>query len=130
MTSTEIPSASSAEAAASARGTIAASATTVASVPSRTTFASPSGVTSSPSGTSALSAKSALCSHTITGSGSRIADAMRPTMSDGVDGATTFRPGTAIAQFSIDWLCWAPNRSPPPFAVRMTSGSATWPSVM
>ena len=51
-------------------------------------------------------------------------------MSAGVDGATTFRPGTAIAQFSIDCECCAPNRSPPPFAVRMTSGSATWPSVM
>ena len=77
-----------------------------------------------------MSAKSALCSHTITGSGSRIAAAIRPTMSAGVEGATTFRPGTAIAQFSIDCECCAPNRSPPPFAVRMTSGSATWPSVM
>ena len=51
-------------------------------------------------------------------------------MSAGVDGATTFRPGIAIAQFSTLWLCWAPNRSPAPFAVRRTSGNATWPSVM
>ena len=51
-------------------------------------------------------------------------------MSAGVEGATTLRPGIAIAQFSMLWLCWAPNRSPPPFAVRSTSGSDTWPSVM
>ena len=51
-------------------------------------------------------------------------------MSAGLAGATTFRPGMAIAQFSIAWECCAPNRSPPPFAVRSTSGSDTWPSVM
>ena len=59
-----------------------------------------------------------------------MAAAMSPFMSAGFAGATTLSPGIAIAQFSIDWLCWAPNRSPAPFAVRRTSGSATWPSVM
>ena len=46
------------------------------------------------------------------------------------DGATTLRPGMAIAQFSMLWLCWAPNRSPAPLAVRSTIGIETWPSVM
>ena len=66
----------------------------------------------------------------ITGSGSRIAVAIRPIVSAGVDGATTLSPGIAIAQFSMAWLCWAPNRRPAPFAVWRTSGSETWPSVM
>ncbi len=77
-----------------------------------------------------MSAISALCSQKITGSGSRMAAAISPTTSIGVDGATTFSPGMAMAQFSTLWLCCAPNRSPPPLAVRITSGSDTWPSVM
>ncbi len=36
----------------------------------------------------------------------------------------------AIAQLSTLWLCWAPKRSPDPFAVRTTSGMETCPSVM
>jgi hypothetical protein len=59
-----------------------------------------------------------------------MAAAIRPTTSTGVEGATTFRPGIAMAQFSTDCECCAPNRSPPPLAVRITSGSDTWPSVM
>ena len=55
---------------------------------------------------------------------------MSPTTSAGVAGATTLRPGIAIAQFSTLWLCWAPNRRPEPFAVWSTSGIETWPSVM
>ena len=51
-------------------------------------------------------------------------------MSAGVDGTTTFRPGIAIIQDSTLCECCAPNRTPPPFAVRITSGSATWPFVM
>ena len=90
----------------------------------------PSVSTISPSGTSPFSAKSALCSQTMTGSGSRMAAAISPTMSAGVDGATILRPGMAIAQFSMLWLCWAPKRRPAPLAVRSTSGSDTWPSVM
>jgi hypothetical protein len=93
-------------------------------------LAVPSLSTSSPSGTSAFTANSALCSQKMTGSGSRIAAAISPTTSAGVDGATTLRPGIAIAQFSTLWLCCAPNRRPPPLAVRSTSGSDTCPSVM
>ena len=51
-------------------------------------------------------------------------------MSAAFEGATTLSPGTAIAQFSSDWQCWAPNRMPPPLAVRMTRGRLIWPSVM
>src|SRR5215831_6165152 len=50
--------------------------------------------------------------------------------SRGFDGATTFSPGTAMAQFSTDCECWAPNRSPAPLAQRTTSGSSSWPSDM
>ena len=50
--------------------------------------------------------------------------------SRGLDGATTFSPGTAMAQFSTDCECWAPKRSPAPLAQRTTSGSVTWPSDM
>ena len=69
-------------------------------------------------------------STTITGSGSRTAAANSPTMSTGLDGTTTFNPGMAIAQPSTLCECCAPNRTPPPFAVRITSGSATCPFVM
>ena len=50
--------------------------------------------------------------------------------SRGFDGATTFRPGTAIAQFSTDCECWAPKRRPAPLAQRTTSGRVSWPSDM
>ena len=66
----------------------------------------------------------------MTGSGSRIAPASSPFASAGVAGATTLRPGTAIAQFSRLWECCAPKREPAPFAVRITSGSEICPFVM
>ena len=123
-------SADSFSAAASARGTIAASARIVASPPWRSTLARPSSSMTSPSGTSPLLGYRPLCSKNTTGSGSRTAAANSPTTSRGFDGATTFRPGTAIAQFSTDCECWAPNRSPAPLAQRTTSGNSSWPSDM
>ena len=39
-------------------------------------------------------------------------------------------PGTAIAQFSIDWECWAPKRRLPPLPLLTTSGMVTCPLVM
>jgi len=71
-----------------------------------------------------------LCSKNTTGSGSRTAAAISPFTSAGVDGATTLSPGTAIAQFSTLCECCAPNREPEPLAVRITSGSASWPAHM
>ncbi len=47
--------------------------------------------------------------------------------SSGVDGATTFRPGIIMHQFSTLWLCCAPKREPAPLPVRTTSGHLTWP---
>src|SRR5580765_4899659 len=88
-TSTETSSAASSSAAASASGTVDARATTVTSVPGRTTAASPSGTTWSGGAGSPLLANRPLCSKNTTGSSLRIAEAMRPTTSDGVDGATT-----------------------------------------
>ncbi len=117
-------------AAASARGTIAASARMVASPPWRSTLARPSSSVISPSGTSPLLGYRPLCSKKMTGSGSRTAAASSPMTSRGFDGATTFRPGTAIAQFSTDCECWAPKRRPAPLAQRTTSGSSSWPSDM
>ena len=131
MTVASMPSsADSFSAAASARGTIAASARIVASPPWRSTLARPSSSVISPSGTSPLLGYRPLCSKNRTGSGSRTAAASSPTTSRGFDGATTLRPGTAIAQFSTDCECWAPKRSPAPLAQRTTSGSSTWPSDM
>jgi hypothetical protein len=131
MTVASMPSsADSFSAAASARGTIAASARIVASPPWRSTLARPSSSVISPSGTSPLLGYRPLCSKNRTGSGSRTAAASSPMTSRGFDGATTFRPGTAIAQFSTDCECWAPKRSPAPLAQRTTSGSASWPSDM
>ena len=109
---------------------MAASATTVTSVPGRTTAACPRGTTWSGGGAWPLLANSPLCSKNTTGSSLRIADAISPTTSAGVDGATIFSPGTARAQFSTDCECWAPKPRPPPFAVRTTSGTVTWPPVM
>ena len=124
-------SADSRSAAASDRGTMAASARIVASPPCRSTLARPSSSTTSvPSGTSPLLAIRPLCSKNTTGSGSRTAAASSPTTSRGLDGATTFSPGTAMAQFSTDCECWAPNRTPAPLAQRTTSGRASWPSDM
>jgi len=36
----------------------------------------------------------------------------------------------AIAQFSTLWECCAPKREPAPLAVRITSGTEIWPSLM
>ena len=71
-----------------------------------------------------------LCSKNTTGSSLRIAAAIIPTTSAGVDGAAIFRPGMVSAQFSTACECWAPNPRPPPLAVRTTSGTVTWPPVM
>jgi len=110
---------------------IAASARIVASLPSVITFACPSGSTiSAESATSPLLAYSDFCSKNSTGSGSRIAAASSPITSCGLEGAITLRPGTAIAQFSTDCECCAPNRTPAPLAARITRGNETWPSDM
>ena len=45
-------------------------------------------------------------------------------------GAAIFRPGTVKTQFSTAWECWAPKPRPPPLAVRITSGTVTWPPVI
>ena len=38
-------------------------------------------------------------------------------------GGSDLQPGMVSAQFSTAWECWAPKPSPPPFAVRITSGT-------
>ena len=129
-TSAEMPSAASSSAASRAIGTVAASATTVTSVPARATWAFPRGTAWSAGGAGPLVANSPLCSKNTTGSSLRMADAISPTTSAGVEGAAIFSPGTASAQFSTDCECCAPNPSPPPLAVRTTSGTVTWPPVM
>ena len=112
-------------------GTVEARATRVTSPPGRRTSAAPRGSTWSPAGGgSPLVANSDLCSNTSTGSSLRMAAAISPTMSEGVEGAAILRPGTAKAQFSTAWECWAPKPRPPPLAVRTTSGTVTWPPVM
>jgi hypothetical protein len=71
-----------------------------------------------------------LCSKKITGSGSRTAAARSPITSRGVDGATTFRPGIIMHQFSTLCECCAPKREPAPLPVRTTSGHFTCPLLM
>ncbi len=44
-----------------------------------------------------------LGSRNITGSGSSAALTRRPFTSAGVDGTTTFRPGTCVYNASMDW---------------------------
>ena len=56
--------------------------------------------------------------------------AKSPMTSRGDDGATTFRPGIIMHQFSTLCECCAPKREPAPLPVRMTSGHLTWPFVM
>ena len=75
-------------------------------------------------------ANSPLCSKKTTGSSLRIDEAISPITSAGVDGATIFSPGMVSAQFSTACECCAPKPSPPPLAVRITSGTVTWPPVM
>lgn len=72
-----------------------------------------------------LLANSPLCSKKTTGSSLRIADAIMPMTSAGVDGAAIFSPGTVNAQFSVACECCAPKPRPPPFAVRTTRGTVT-----
>ena len=79
---------------------------------------------------SPLDANRPLCSKKTTGSSLRIAAAISPTTSAGVLGATILTPGTVSTQFSTACECCAPKPSPPPFAVRITSGTATCPPVM
>jgi hypothetical protein len=55
---------------------------------------------------------------------------MRPTTSAGFEGATTFSPGTAMAQLAMSWECCAPKRRPPPLPDLMTSGKDICPFVM
>ena len=82
-----MPSPASCSAAASASGTVEASATTVTSAPGRATrrLAERDDVTFR-GAASPLLANSPLCSKNTTGSSLRIADAIRPTTSAGVDG--------------------------------------------
>ena len=131
ITSSEMPSPASSSAAASASGTVAASATTVTSLPSRATRASPSGTTWSGGAGLALGREEPL----VLEEDDRVVAAdRRRHQADHVGrastGAAIFRPGTVSAQFSTDCECWAPKPSPPPLAVRTTSGTVTWPPVM
>ena len=99
-------------------------------MPGRAIAASPSGTTCPSGAVSPRLANSPLCSKNTTGSSLRTAAASRPITSAGFDGAAIFRPGTVSAQFSTDCECCAPNPSPPPLAVRTTSGTVTCPPVM
>ena len=103
----------------------------VRSLPSRLTLALPMGTRySSSSGISSFLAYSSLCSKTTTGSGSRIADLMRPLASAAEQGATTFRPGKWQTMPSRDWECWPALRRPEPMGIRSTRGIEHWPPDM
>jgi hypothetical protein len=50
--------------------------------------------------------------------------------SAGVEGMTTFRPGTWATQASSDWECCAAAFRYPPIVVLRVSGTVSWPPVM
>src|SRR5258708_3010189 len=94
ITSALIPLSSSKFAASSAICTMLLVATSVMSVPSRFTSATPNGMVYSSSGTAPFSLYIILSSKKTTGLSSRIAVLSSPLASYGVDGKTTFSPGT------------------------------------
>ena len=102
----------------------------VTSLPSRFTSATPSGTRCSPSGTSPFDPYSVSPSKKITGSSSRMADLSRPFASAGVEGATTFSPGTCAYQHSSDCECWAASWWAAPPGPRTTIGILNCPPDM
>ena len=54
---------------------------------------------------------------------------MRPSASSGVDGYTTFTPGTCMSQASRLWVCCAPKR-PLPTVVQIVMGTDETPPDM
>ena len=77
----------------------------------------------SPSGTSPRTLRYIfLCSRKMTGSGSRIADRRSPLASYGVEGMTTFRPGTWAKNASTDWLWYSAPWTPAPNGARIVIG--------
>src|SRR5271165_2020187 len=93
-TSALIPASASSAAASSATCTMLLVATSVMSSPARLISAEPSGMVYSSLGTGPLSLYIILSSKKTTGFSSRIADLSNPLASYGVDGSTTFNPGT------------------------------------
>src|SRR5438046_10160373 len=89
-------------------------------VPGCVIAALPSGTTKSVSGTSPRTERYIfLCSKKRTGSLSRIDERSSPFASYGVDGITTFRPGTWEKKASTDWLWYSAPWPPPPYGARM-----------
>ena len=126
-TSALIPSLARISAAANAFCAIQDQATMVTSVPCRMIDALPSGTRYSSSGTSPLMPSSCLCSMNSTGLLSRIAEAISPLASAGVDGMTVFRPGIWVNQASMDWECCAAAATPAPAIVLTTRGTFALP---
>src|SRR5438067_5330708 len=61
-----------------------------------------------------------------TGLSSRIAVFRRPFASAGVEGRTTFKPGTCATQAWRLWLCWAAERRVAPIVVSSVRGAVTF----
>src|SRR5918911_3045093 len=98
-------------------------ATIVSCVPGLVTAALPSGTVYSPSGTSPRTERYIfLCSKNSTGSSSRMDDRSRPLASYGVDGTTTFKPGTWVKNASTDCEWYSAPWTPPPYGARMVIG--------
>ena len=69
------------------------------------------------------------CSTYSTGLSSRMAAIRQPLASYGVDGATTFRPGTCMKKLCSPCECWAPWPQLLPIMERTTSGTLDLPAV-
>ena len=101
----------------------------VASVPGRAISATPIGTRQSPpSGTGPLMARYIfLCSRNSTGSGSSRLASSRPFRSAGVEGMTTFSPGTWAKSDSTDCEWYSAPWTPPPYGARTTIGTQKSP---
>jgi hypothetical protein len=65
-----------------------------------------------------------------TGLLSRIAVFSNPFASAGVEGRTTFSPGTCATHACSDWLCCAAERRVAPSVVRNVNGTCSFPPDM
>src|SRR4029079_19639879 len=130
ITSASMSSVARRAAAAAARIAMIELPTIVRSRPGRRPAALPIGTRYASSGPGPRVLYSSLCSKISTGLGSSIAASNRPLASCGVDGCTTFKPGTWANQASRLWLCCAAAPVPEPPGRRTTIGTVALPPNM
>ena len=99
------------------------------SLPGLRTAATPSRIGASSVSSPCIGYRTAF-SQTITGSGSASAARSSPFASATVAGVATLSPGTCAYQPSNECECCAAMPRPPPLAMRITTGTLSWPPDM